>query len=473
MTKNTPSRYLPMFAMALIGMLLLAGCGAGKDASNGTNTNGQTIFTGEMTGCNGDSMRLYQVQGPDAVPVAAGAMTTADGKTTFRIELKHPGAGFYMLGPDPRQSATIVLDQPAEMVLTGNCANAKGTFNLSNAPTNDEYKAMLERVIAHNQRVQQLMQNLQIFQQSDPGQVPRFQQEMQQANTTHFAWLDSMQAKGGFISKVAFLYNFKPYMSDPSHSKYGNELEYFRQGFFEGVDLQDPAIANTPQVYEKARAYAQTLGSRFPKDQAQQSMDALLTKAEGTLASKSILRAYVDGLEQLKSELFVTYGNKYMEAYPSDPKSAGLQSKIQAMQRLAEGAEAPDFTQPNPDGKNISLSDFKGQVVMLDFWASWCRPCRMENPNVVKAYNKYHKSGFEILGVSLDKTKDKWVQAIAQDGLTWPHVSDLGGWASKPAGLYGVSSIPATFLLDREGKIMARNLRGPALEDKLKEIFGF
>lgn len=451
----------------------MAGCGAGKDASGSTNTNGQTIITGEMTACGGDSMRLFQVQGPDAIPVAAAAMTNADGKSTFRIELKHPGPGFYMIGDDPRRSATIVLDQPAEMGLTGQCANPKNTFKLTNAATNDEYQALLNRVIAHNQRVQQLMQNLQIFQQSDPGQVPRFQQELQQANTSHFAWLDSMEAKGGFIAKVADLYNFKPFMSDPSHSQYGNELEYFRQGFFEGVDLQDPAIARTPQVYEKARAYAQTLGSRFPKDQAQQSMDALLTKAEGTLAAKSILRAYVEGLEQLKSELFVTYGSKYMEAYPQDPMAASLQGKIQAMQRLAEGAEAPDFTEANPDGKNISLSDFRGQVVMLDFWASWCRPCRMENPNVVKAYNKYHKSGFEILGISLDKTKDKWVAAIAQDGLTWPHVSDLGGWGSKPAALYGVSSIPATFLLDREGKIMARNLRGPALESKLQEIFGF
>ena len=97
----------------------------------------------------------------------------------------------------------------------------------------------------------------------------------------------------------------------------------------------------------------------------------------------------------------------------------------------------------------------------------------MENPNVVKAYNKYKGSGFEILGVSLDKTKDKWVQAIAQDGLTWKHISDLGGWGSRPAQTYGVNSIPATFLLDREGKIMARNLRGPALENKLEEIFGF
>jgi peroxiredoxin len=454
------------------GLILTTGCSAGKDA-NGNGTNGQTIISGEVTSCAGDSMRLYQIQGPDAVRIAAGALTSKDGKSSFRIELKHPGPGFYMLGDDPRRAVTVVLDQPAEMTVTGNCQDPKGSFSFTNATANDSYQAMLKRVIAHNQRVQQLMQNLQIFQASDPSQVPRFQQELSSANTAHFAWLDSLESGGGFLAKIAGLYNFKPFMSDPSHSNYGNELEYFRQGFFSDVDLKDPGVAYSPQVYEKARAYAQTLASRFPKDQATQSLDAVVTQAEGGGATKSILRGYMDGLEQVKSDLLVTYGGKYIEKFPDDPNVPNIQNKIQGMQRLAEGAEAPNFAQPDPNGNTISLTDFKGQVVMLDFWASWCRPCRMENPNVVKAYNKYHKAGFEILGVSLDKTKDKWVEAIAQDGLTWKHVSDLGGWASQPAALYGVNSIPATFLLDREGKILARNLRGPALESKLQEIFGF
>lgn len=134
------------------------------------------------------------------------------------------------------------------------------------------------------------------------------------------------------------------------------------------------------------------------------------------------------------------------------------------------GSVAPDFTQDSPEGKPISLSSLRGKVVLIDFWASWCRPCRMENPNVLKVYNKYHNKGFEILGVSLDKSKDAWTGAIKQDGLPWKHVSDLQFWNNAVAQQYGVSAIPYTVLVDREGKVLAKNLRGPALEEKLAEV---
>jgi len=111
--------------------------------------------------------------------------------------------------------------------------------------------------------------------------------------------------------------------------------------------------------------------------------------------------------------------------------------------------------------------------VLLDFWASWCKPCRRENPNLVKAYNKYKSNGFDVFSVSLDKNKKKWLAAIQKDQLVWEaHVSDLKGWQSAAAKLYGINSIPAAFLLDKEGKIIGRNLRGAALEQKLEEIFG-
>ncbi|MFT5337296.1 MAG: thiol-disulfide isomerase/thioredoxin, partial [Luteibaculaceae bacterium] len=113
-----------------------------------------------------------------------------------------------------------------------------------------------------------------------------------------------------------------------------------------------------------------------------------------------------------------------------------------------------------------------GKYVLIDFWASWCRPCRAENPNVVAMYKKYKRKGFEIYSVSLDRTKDAWVNAIKQDGLTWTHVSDLKFWQSEGAKTYGVSGIPFTVLIDKEGKIIATNIRGESLRNKMKEIFG-
>lgn len=141
---------------------------------------------------------------------------------------------------------------------------------------------------------------------------------------------------------------------------------------------------------------------------------------------------------------------------------------------IGPGMEAPEIAMKNPDGKTLKLSDLRGKVVMIDFWASWCRPCRMENPNVVKLYHKYHEAGFEIYSVSLDKDKASWVKAIQDDGLVWPnHVSDLSGWTSSGGASYGVMSVPTTVLVDKDGKIIAKNLRGPELAKKLQEIFGF
>ena len=161
------------------------------------------------------------------------------------------------------------------------------------------------------------------------------------------------------------------------------------------------------------------------------------------------------------------------EHYPKQPLVAE-RYKIEnsPATSTAVGAIAPDLAFENPEGKVLKLSDLRGKVVLIDFWASWCRPCRMENPNVVKTYRQYHDQGFEVYSVSLDRDKASWIKAIEADGLIWPnHVSDLGYWQSQAAKIYGVSSIPATFLIDKDGRIIAKNLRGAALENALKTLF--
>ena len=136
----------------------------------------------------------------------------------------------------------------------------------------------------------------------------------------------------------------------------------------------------------------------------------------------------------------------------------------------AVGTMAIDFTQNDPDGKPVTLSSFRGKYVLIDFWASWCKPCRVENPNVVEAYKKYEKKNFTVLGVSLDRSKDPWLQAIKDDNLTWTHVSDLKFWNNEVSQKYRISSIPQNLLIDPKGMIVAKNLRGRELQDRLAEL---
>ena len=190
--------------------------------------------------------------------------------------------------------------------------------------------------------------------------------------------------------------------------------------------------------------------------------------------SNSVVSAFIT-LNQLANQVDVkeldSIASKFSPEIGSSVYVVKLKEIIQLKKSTDIGAVAPDFTMNDPDGKPIKLSSLRGKVVMVDFWASWCGPCRQENPNIVKLYGQFHPKGFEIIGVSLDRTKEEWMKAIKADNLTWIHVSDLKFWQNAAARLYAVNLIPQSFLLDKDGKIIGKGLRGEELGKKLAQLF--
>lgn len=203
---------------------------------------------------------------------------------------------------------------------------------------------------------------------------------------------------------------------------------------------------------------------------AMQQQNAAAIKQLVRQNPNSVVSAFVVGNLINPDEQFSfadSMATEFRKTLPDSRYTKALAAKLDPLRSTAVGVVAPEIRLAAPDGKDVALSSLRGKYVLIDFWASWCGPCRQENPNVVKMYNKYKGKGFEIYSVSFDQDRAKWLKAIASDQLTWTQVSDLKGWESAAGQAYGVKSIPQTVLLDPQGRIIAKNLRGPQLEEEL------
>ncbi|HMG07942.1 MAG TPA: TlpA disulfide reductase family protein [Mucilaginibacter sp.] len=236
--------------------------------------------------------------------------------------------------------------------------------------------------------------------------------------------------------------------------------------------LEDKQKAATPEQQNSPEFIKQAKADEKAIDQQSAATDKkFIQENPDSFISLNALESFAYSADYVDIEPLFNALSPALKQTEAGKKFAERMPKLKA---VALGATAPEFAEADTSGKVIKLSSFRGKYVLIDFWASWCGPCRRENPNVVQAYNHYKNQKFTILGVSLDKpnAKEKWLAAIHKDGLTWNQVSDLKFWDSKAAALYAVRGIPQNFLLDPNGKIIAKNLRGDDLETKLAEIFG-
>lgn len=253
-----------------------------------------------------------------------------------------------------------------------------------------------------------------------------------------------------------------------SHSSFTNFL-----GTFYPMQQKLSTLYNAKNV-EKNAAKKDSLEKTFTKlfdDRKKLVNDFLAKNPTSTVSTFLLLNLYqLFGNEKVLEEKYnALKGDAHKGLF-----ATLVEQKIKASQTPIAGAigsVAPNFSQNDVNDKPIALESFRGKYVLLDFWASWCGPCRRENPNVVAAYNKFKDKNFTILGISLDTDKSKWMKAITDDMLPWQHVSDLRGWGNQVAQMFQVGSIPANYLLDPTGKIIATNLRGEDLEKKLEEVF--
>jgi len=435
---------------------------------------GQIQIKGTLVGCaEVNTIYLYQWYGINMRQLHTTTLKEKKGVYNFTFKLANIPEGFYAIGTSLDNTKPLILGTESKVTISSNCDSTSiGAIKVSGSPVNDYYQELMKENGNINGEFMRLLKQMRAAMRN-PELKAKLDKQFADLDVRRIALYEKAKTTAPFLGKSQALVTYLSFVNN--QGDYKTEGEYFANEYFKYVDFSDEALQYTPALFQQLQSYAVTI-SQVGFDPAKQSsyIDDILTKTSAHPAAyQASLLGTVIGFSKAKKDKtnFVKYAEIFLNKYPNyDPKfRQNIQTQINRSKSTIIGAVAPEISQKTPDGEVAKLSDLRGKVVLIDFWASWCGPCRRENPKVVALYNKYKDQGFEVLGVSLDGDKKRWVAAIEKDKLTWTHVSDLKKWKSGAAADYGVRSIPTTILIDQEGRILAKNLKGAALEAKVKQ----
>jgi thiol-disulfide isomerase/thioredoxin len=450
---------------------------------------------GEFAQVQKDSIGLYEFYATELYPLQMVPIQKNGTTGTFTFEGKAPCPGVYFMGwykPGNEQTGQqaeqfglqVLIGEDKEINIKANAESFPTMVNstvITDAPSNQKFDFFWKRSLELQILINRTQQEAQQY-----AQDPNMMQAKRRASDSLFNLQTQFHAQyigtNDLLGRIAKIYYYLPFGSGNTAQEYPNAEEYFMRTFIHANNYNDPAIGSLPIYFQKVSYFVNSLMTnyQFGLAKVMASVEPLLKQMPARSKTKELfIYACMVGAAQSQQsnqeaiDTYVSFAKLYLEDFPKGRKSPECSENVKRFGGTLIGSAPPDIDLSSPDGKNIKLSSLKGKVVLIDFWASWCGPCRRENPHVVKVYEKYKAKGFEVYSVSLDKDANAWKDAIQKDQLIWPsHVSDLQGWQSGAAKLYNVSAIPKTFLLDKSGKIVGKDLRGEQLEKKLVEIFG-
>jgi len=387
------------------------------------NTNegvGRIQIKGTLVGCTEvDAIYLYQWYGVNMRQLHMTTLTEKKGVYSFTFKLANIPEGFYAIGTSPDDTKPLILGTEAKITMSGNCESVKA-MKVESSPVNDYYQNLMKENSNINNEFMRLLKQMRAAMRNPPLKM-KLDSQFAVLDTRRIDLYEQSKSTAPFLGKSQGLVTYLSFANN--QGEYKSEGEYFANEYFKYVDFSDEALQYTPALFQQMQSYAVTL-AQIGFDPAKQSayVDDVLGKTSAHAASyQAALLGTVVGFSKAKKDKtnFVKYGGIFLKKYPNyDPKfRENIQKQINRSKSTIIGAAAPEISQQTPGGKTAKLSDLRGKVVLIDFWASWCGPCRRENPKVVALYNKYKDQGFEVFGVSLDGDKKRWEAAIKKDKM--------------------------------------------------------